>query len=92
MRSEVTEAVGALTLIERAEQPQPGQGEVLIAPEAVWICGSDYHFFLGSSQRRPADHSSHVFSGMRLARANPQRSAPGAVMSWPSGSSLPCGP
>ena len=27
--------------------PDPGPGEVLVAPEAVGICGSDYHFFIG---------------------------------------------
>lgn len=47
MRAAVAESVGAVTLLDRAEPPQPGPGEVLLAPEAVGICGSDYHFFLG---------------------------------------------
>jgi L-gulonate 5-dehydrogenase len=47
MRAAVAEAVGAVTLLERDEPPRPGPGEVLLAPEAVGICGSDYHFFLG---------------------------------------------
>jgi len=47
MRAAVTEAVGAVALLDRAEPPQPGSGEVLLTPEAVGICGSDYHFFLG---------------------------------------------
>ncbi len=47
MRAAVTEAVGAVALLDRAEPPQPGAGEVLLTPEAVGICGSDYHFFLG---------------------------------------------
>jgi len=25
----------------------PGPGEVLVAPEAVGLCGSDFHYFLG---------------------------------------------
>ena len=25
----------------------PGPGEVLLAPEAVGLCGSDFHYFLG---------------------------------------------
>jgi threonine dehydrogenase-like Zn-dependent dehydrogenase len=47
MRAAVTEAVGAVAVLDRAEPPQPGAGEVLLTPEAVGICGSDYHFFLG---------------------------------------------
>jgi L-gulonate 5-dehydrogenase len=47
MLAAVTEAVGAVAVIDRAEPPGPGHGEVLLAPEAVGICGSDYHFFLG---------------------------------------------
>ena len=30
------------------ETPEaPGPGEVLLAPEAVGLCGSDFHYFLG---------------------------------------------
>jgi threonine dehydrogenase-like Zn-dependent dehydrogenase len=47
MRAAVTEAAGTVVVIDRPEPPQPGHGEVLLAPEAVGICGSDYHFFLG---------------------------------------------
>jgi L-gulonate 5-dehydrogenase len=47
MRAAVTEAVGAVAVLDRSEPPQPGPGEVLLTPEAVGICGSDFHFFLG---------------------------------------------
>jgi L-gulonate 5-dehydrogenase len=47
MRAAVTEGVGAIALLDRGDPPPPGPGEVVIAPEAVGICGSDYHFFLG---------------------------------------------
>jgi len=47
MRAAVTEGVEAMAVLERAEPPEPGPGEVVITPEAVGICGSDYHFFLG---------------------------------------------
>jgi threonine dehydrogenase-like Zn-dependent dehydrogenase len=30
-----------------AEPGTPGPGEVLVAPEAVGLCGSDFHYFLG---------------------------------------------
>ncbi len=47
MRAAVTEGVQAMGLVERPEPAEPGRGEVVIKPEAVGICGSDYHFFLG---------------------------------------------
>jgi threonine dehydrogenase-like Zn-dependent dehydrogenase len=47
MRAAVTEAVGAMAVRERPEPGPPGPGDVVIAPEAVGICGSDYHFFTG---------------------------------------------
>ena len=47
MRAVVTEGVGAIALRERPEPAAPGAGEVLVHPEAVGICGSDYHFFTG---------------------------------------------
>ncbi|HEX3803334.1 MAG TPA: alcohol dehydrogenase catalytic domain-containing protein [Solirubrobacteraceae bacterium] len=43
----MTEAIGAVAVVEREEPPAPGPGEVLLTPAAVGICGSDYHFFLG---------------------------------------------
>ena len=47
MRAVVTEGVGAMAVLERPAPPAPGAGQVVIAPEAVGICGSDYHFFTG---------------------------------------------
>jgi L-gulonate 5-dehydrogenase len=47
MRAAVTEDVGAMALLERPEPSEPGPHEVVVAPEAVGICGSDYHFFAG---------------------------------------------
>jgi L-gulonate 5-dehydrogenase len=47
MRAAVTEGVGAMALLERPEPVEPGPGQVVVAPEAVGICGSDYHFFAG---------------------------------------------
>jgi L-gulonate 5-dehydrogenase len=47
MRAAVTEGVGSIALLDRGDPPAPGPGEVVLAPEAVGICGSDYHFFLG---------------------------------------------
>jgi threonine dehydrogenase-like Zn-dependent dehydrogenase len=47
VRAAVTERVGLMSVIERPEPGDPGPGQVLIHPEAVGICGSDYHFFSG---------------------------------------------
>ncbi|MBV9804804.1 MAG: alcohol dehydrogenase catalytic domain-containing protein [Solirubrobacterales bacterium] len=47
MRAAVTERVGSMNVVDRPDPPRPGPGEVLVAPEAVGICGSDYHFFAG---------------------------------------------
>jgi len=47
MRAVVTQGIGTMALLERPEPPAPGRGEVLVAPDAVGICGSDYHFFTG---------------------------------------------
>jgi threonine dehydrogenase-like Zn-dependent dehydrogenase len=47
MRAAVTEGVGSMALLERPLPGEPGPGQVVVAPEAVGICGSDYHFFAG---------------------------------------------
>jgi threonine dehydrogenase-like Zn-dependent dehydrogenase len=47
VRAAITEGVGAMVVRERPEPAAPGPGEVVIRPEAVGICGSDYHFFAG---------------------------------------------
>ena len=47
MRAAVTEGVEAMAVVDRPEPLDPGPGEVVVSPEAVGICGSDYHFFLG---------------------------------------------
>lgn len=47
MRAAVTEGVGSMVLLERSEPAPPGPAQVVIRPEAVGICGSDYHFFAG---------------------------------------------
>ncbi|MGI9463384.1 MAG: alcohol dehydrogenase catalytic domain-containing protein, partial [Aestuariivirgaceae bacterium] len=37
-----------------ADEPKPGDGEVLIKVDAVGICGSDMHAWHGNDERRPA--------------------------------------
>jgi threonine dehydrogenase-like Zn-dependent dehydrogenase len=47
MLTAVTQDVRSMSIVERPEPGAPGPGEVVVAPEAVGICGSDYHIFLG---------------------------------------------
>jgi threonine dehydrogenase-like Zn-dependent dehydrogenase len=47
MRAAVTERVGVMSVLDRPEPGEPGPGQVLIHPEAVGLCGSDYHLFAG---------------------------------------------
>jgi threonine dehydrogenase-like Zn-dependent dehydrogenase len=47
MLTAVTHDVRSMSVVDRPEPGPPGPGEVVVAPEAVGICGSDYHIFLG---------------------------------------------
>lgn len=47
MQAAVTKGIGSMELAEVPEPPPTGPGEVEVSPEAVGICGSDYHFFGG---------------------------------------------
>ena len=47
MRAAVTEARASIRLVDRPAPNAPGPGEVLVRPEAVGLCGSDFHYFLG---------------------------------------------
>lgn len=47
MRAVVTHEAGTMGLADVPEPPEPGPGQVLVRPEAVGICGSDYHFLTG---------------------------------------------
>jgi threonine dehydrogenase-like Zn-dependent dehydrogenase len=60
VRAAVTESVGVMTVVDRPEPDEPGRGQVLVHPEAVGICGSDYHFFSG--------HLSAAAGGSRFPR------------------------
>jgi len=53
MKALIYTAPGTLEFRE-AERPRAGNDEVVVAVEAVGICGSDMHAFLGHDSRRPA--------------------------------------
>ena len=46
MRAVVTRAKGVMELADLPEPSEPGPGEVLVRPQAVGICGSDFHFLM----------------------------------------------
>jgi threonine dehydrogenase-like Zn-dependent dehydrogenase len=48
MRAALTTGPGAMELGDVPEPGEPGAGELLVAPDAVGLCGSDYHFFDGT--------------------------------------------
>lgn len=47
MRAAVTESRATIRLGDVPEPGAPGPGEVLVRPEAVGLCGSDFHYFTG---------------------------------------------
>lgn len=47
MRAVVTQGPHEMEVTDLPDPREPGPGEVLVRPEAVGICGSDFHFFLG---------------------------------------------
>ncbi len=47
MIAAVAERVGVMSVVNRPEPGDPGPGEVVVRPEAVGICGSDYSLFSG---------------------------------------------
>lgn len=47
MRAAVTQARGLMEVVDVPEPQEPGAGEVVVRPEVVGLCGSDFHYFLG---------------------------------------------
>ena len=47
MKAAVTEARGTMRIADVPDPGEPGSGEVLVRPEAVGLCGSDFHYFHG---------------------------------------------
>lgn len=53
MRGVVTTGEREMRLAEDLEPPRPGEGEVLIRPEVVGLCGSDFHIYAGEEGDYP---------------------------------------
>jgi threonine dehydrogenase-like Zn-dependent dehydrogenase len=101
MLAAVTDGVGSVAVVERRDPAEPGSGQVLLAPEAVGICGSDYHFFLGElSAQAGGEQFPRVLGhevGARIVAVGPgcrDQLAPGQLIAlWPllaCGDCYPC--
>ncbi|MGZ4335318.1 MAG: alcohol dehydrogenase catalytic domain-containing protein [Gaiellaceae bacterium] len=47
MRAAVTRSRGVMEVVAAPEAGDPAAGQVLVRPDAVGLCGSDFHYFLG---------------------------------------------
>src|SRR5262245_3684007 len=47
MRAALTTGASVMEVVDRPEPASPGPGEVVVRPQTVGICGSDFHIFLG---------------------------------------------
>lgn len=66
MRAALWTAQGTLELGEKPD-PSPGDGEVLVRPSVVGICGSDLHFFRGEFKPTPGTTPGHEIAGHVIA-------------------------
>src|SRR3712207_8437159 len=44
----------SMQVVDRPLAAEPGPGQVVVRPEAVGVCGSDYHFLTGELVTPPA--------------------------------------
>ena len=65
MKAAVTQAPGAMRIADVPDAGEPEDGEVLVRPEAVGLCGSDFHYFHGELglERYPRVQG-HEFAGI----------------------------
>ena len=77
MLAVVTEGVRRMTVRDVAPPGEPGPGEVLVRPEAVGLCGSDFHFFSGELSERAGGGfprvQGHDVCGVIEASGDPER-------------------
>jgi L-gulonate 5-dehydrogenase len=53
MRAAVTTGKGVIEVLDLPEPGEPGPGQVIVRPQAVGICGSDFHYLLGEIGDQP---------------------------------------
>ncbi len=63
----VTEGVDAVSVRERPDPAPPGPGQVTVHPEAVGICGSDFHFLSGELSEAAGGHRFPRVQGHEVA-------------------------
>ncbi len=56
-----------MSVVARPEPGEPADGEVVVAPEAIGICGSDYHFFAGALSKAAGGSSFPRIQGHEVA-------------------------
>jgi threonine dehydrogenase-like Zn-dependent dehydrogenase len=96
MLAAVTTAPHVIEVMQRPEPAPPRPGHVLLRPEAVGICGSDFHIFTGDDALSGAERAyprvqGHEISAMVVAAGEdcpPELSAGERVAVWPL---LACG-
>ena len=101
MRAAVTRASASMEVMDVAE-PEPPAWRGLVAPEAVGLCGSDFHYFMGDigtiddpSGAVPADPGARGRRDDRRGRADcpPDLATGMRVAIWPvnaCGQCYPC--
>jgi threonine dehydrogenase-like Zn-dependent dehydrogenase len=77
MKAVVTRAKGRMELSDLPEPGEPGPGEVIVRPQAVGICGSDFHFLQGELGEFPRIQGHEV--GATVEAVGPECSRPVAA-------------
>ncbi len=97
MRAAVTRAVSVMELVDVPEPEAAGPGELLVRPEAIGLCGSDFHYFHGHLPDAAYPRvQGHEFSAIieEVGPDCPPELAPGGrVAVWPltaCGRCYPC--
>src|SRR3954454_24823629 len=101
MRAAVTEGVGYMRLRDVVEPGEPRAGEVVVRPQAVGLCGSDYHLFAGELSEAAGGSSFPRVQGHEVAATieavgpdcRPELEVGARVALWPltaCGECYPC--
>ncbi|HTU31519.1 MAG TPA: alcohol dehydrogenase catalytic domain-containing protein [Solirubrobacteraceae bacterium] len=92
-RAALLTAPGTVELVDRAQPAAPGPGEVLVAPAAVGICGSDIHYLLGDDPRYrfPRVLGHELIATVRAAGAGVGVAVGQQVAVWPLQACGDCG-
>lgn len=85
MRAALLTAPGTVELVDRAEPAAPGPGELVVAPSAVGICGSDIHYLHGDDDRYrfPRVLGHELIATVRATGAGVGLAAGQQVAVWP---------